>query len=124
MKKMRQRQTGITFIGWLFLLLPVAIVGYCVIRLTPVYLNSMKVSKALKETAKEFSGDEQINPTTVRVSLEKRFDIDSIDFPDVKTVIIARDGQNWVLTSNYEDTVKLFKNISLLVQFDSSAVVE
>ena len=84
----------------------------------------MKVSKALKETATEFSGDEQINPTTVRVALEKRFDVDSIDFPDVKTVIIARDGQNWVLTSNYEDTVKLFKNISLLVQFDERAEIE
>ena len=57
---MRQRQQGITFIGWLFLLIPVAIVGYCVIRLTPVYLNAMKVSKALHETASEFKGDEAI----------------------------------------------------------------
>ena len=85
-----------------------AIVGYCVIRLTPVYLNYMKVSKALKETATEFKGDEQINPATVRMSLEKRFDIDSIDFPDVKTVTIARDGESWVMTSNYEDMVPLF----------------
>jgi hypothetical protein len=124
MNNMRQRQTGITFIGWLFLLLPLAIVGYCVIRLTPVYLNSMKVSKALKGTAVEFKGDEQISPAAVRVALEKRFDVESIDFPDVKTVTIARDGEHWVMTSNYEDTVKLFKNISLLVQFDKSAVVE
>jgi len=28
------------------------------------------------------------------------------------------------MTSNYEDTVKLFKNISLLVQFDKRAVIE
>jgi len=121
---MRQRQTGITFIGWLFLLIPVAIVGYCVIRLTPVYLNSMKVSKALKETATEFKGDEQINQAAVRVALEKRFDVDSIDFPDVKSVTISREGTNWVMKSNYEDTVKLFKNISLLVQFDKLAVIE
>jgi len=121
---MRRRQAGITFIGWLFLMVPVAIVGYCVIRLTPVYLNSMKVSKALKETAGDFKGEEQINPTAVRVALEKRFDVDSIDFPDVKSVLIARDGTQWVLTSNYEDKVALFKNISLLVQFDKRAVVE
>ena len=121
---MRQRQQGITFIGWLFLLIPVAIVGYCVIRLTPVYLNAMKVSKALHETASEFNGDEAISPQTVRVSLEKRFDVDAINFPDVKTVEIAREGNMWVLTSNYEDKVVLFKNISLLVQFDKRAVVE
>jgi hypothetical protein len=119
-----RNQKGITFIGWLFLLVPVAIVGYGVIRLTPVYLNSMKVSKALKETATDFKGDEQINPTMVRVALEKRFDVDSIDFPDVKSVVIAREGDQWVLASNYEDKVSLFKNLSLLVQFDKRAVVE
>lgn len=121
---MRQRQTGITLIGWLFLLAPVAICVYCVIRLTPVYLNSMKVSKALQQTAKEFEGDEQLSQGAVRVALEKRFDVDSIDFPDVKSVAISREGDQWVLVSNYEDTVKLFSNISLLVQFDKRAVVE
>jgi hypothetical protein len=122
-KNMRQ-QKGVTFIGWLVLLVPVAIVGYGVIRLTPVYLNSMKVSKALKETAADFKGDEQVNPTTVRVALEKRFDVDSITFPDVKSVLIAREGDQWAITSNYEDKVSLFKNLSLLVQFDKRAVVE
>jgi hypothetical protein len=121
---MRQRQTGITFIGWLFLLIPVAIVGYCVIRLTPVYLNSMKVSKALAETATDFKGEEQVNQQAVRSALQKRFDIDSIDFPDLKSVTIAREDGKWVMSSNYEDTVKLFKNISLLVQFDKRAVIE
>jgi hypothetical protein len=121
---MRHRQSGITFIGWLFLLAPVAIVGYCVIRLTPVYLNAMKVSKALKETATEFKGDDQVNPAAVRAALEKRFNIDSIDFPDWKTVTVARDGKGWTMTSNYEDTVKLFRNVSLLVQFDERAVIE
>jgi Domain of unknown function (DUF4845) len=121
---MRQRQTGITFIGWLILLIPVAILGYCIIRLTPVYLNAMKVSKALQETASDFKGDEAVTPNSVRVALQKRFDVDAIDFPDVKTVEITRDGGKWTMVSNYEDKVTLFKNISLLVQFDKRAVVE
>lgn len=121
---MRQRQTGITFIGWLFLLVPVAIIGYCVIRLTPVYLNSMKVSKALQQTAVDFKGEDQLSPQSVRVALEKRFDVDAIDFPNVKTVEIKREGDQWVMISNYEDKVSLFKNISLLVQFDKRAVIE
>jgi hypothetical protein len=121
---MRQRQSGITLIGWIFLLAPVALVGYAAIRLTPVYMNSMKVSKALKQTASEYKGEDQINPTAVRNALEKRFDVDSINFPDVQSVSIARDGEEWVLQSNYEDKVTLFKGISLLVQFDKRAVVE
>ena len=45
---MHSRQAGITFIGWLFLLVPVAIVGYAGIRLLPVYLTYMKVAKAVQ----------------------------------------------------------------------------
>jgi len=46
---MRHRQRGITFIGWIVLLIPVASVGYAGIRVVPVYLNYMKVAKALEQ---------------------------------------------------------------------------
>jgi hypothetical protein len=121
---MRNRQAGITLIGWCLLLIPVAIVGYAGIRLTPLYLNYMKVSKALSQTASENKGEDQLNPAAVRVAMQKRFDIDSIDYPTVADVTVSRDGQQWVLEANYEDTVKLFGGISLLVHFDKRAVVE
>ena len=50
---MRHSQRGITFIGWLFLLVPVAIVVYAGIRLTPIYLNYMRVAKSLTGLASE-----------------------------------------------------------------------
>ena len=50
---MRHSQRGITFIGWLVLLVPVAIVVYAGIRLAPIYLNYMRVAKSLSETASE-----------------------------------------------------------------------
>jgi hypothetical protein len=121
---MRSRQAGITFIGWVFLLIPVAIVGYAAIRLTPVYLNAMKVSKALKQTAAENKGESLINPVAVRNSLDKRFDIEGVNFPKVSDVQISRVGNDTTLSIAYEDAVPLFAGISLLVQFDESAVVE
>lgn len=121
---MRSRQAGITFIGWILLLTPIAVVGYAAIRLAPVYLNYMKVAKALKQTAEENAGEAQINPAAVRSSLQARFDIDSIDFPKVSDVSVAREGNNWVLSIDYEDQAPLFAGISMLVKFDKRAVVE
>lgn len=121
---MRSRQSGITFIGWLFLLAPVAIVGYTAIRLTPVYLNYMKVAKVLKQTADENAGGGASNATTLRASLGKRFDIESITFPDYKDVEIKREGQAWVMSVNYDDIVPLLGGISLQVHFEKRAVVE
>ena len=53
---MRHSQRGVTFIGWLFLLVPVAIVVYAGIRLTPIYLNYMRVAKSLSQVAQRGQG--------------------------------------------------------------------
>ncbi|MEO6081078.1 MAG: DUF4845 domain-containing protein [Steroidobacteraceae bacterium] len=121
---MRSRQAGITFIGWIFLLAPLAVVAYAAIRLTPVYLNYMKVVKAIKQTADENKGEAQLNRHAVEVGLQNRFDIDGINYPKVSDVAVERDGKNWVLSIDYDDEVPMFAGISLLVHFDKRAVVE
>jgi hypothetical protein len=120
---MRTRQAGITFIGWIFLLIPVAIIGYAGIRLTPVYLNYMKVAKAITQTASEQNGDVQVSVTEVRESIERRFDVDGVNFPSPDVVTVQREGDTWVIGANYEDEVPMFAGISLLVKFDKRAVV-
>ncbi|HEY4215390.1 MAG TPA: DUF4845 domain-containing protein [Steroidobacteraceae bacterium] len=116
---MRSRQRGITFIGWLFLLTPLAILGYTGVRLTPVYLNYMKVVRSLDAVATEFR-DGGVNPGQLKGSLEKHFEIESIDYPDVKDVKIDRDGKQWVVTAAFDDQAPLFANISIQVAFDKS----
>jgi hypothetical protein len=115
---MRYRQRGVTFIGWIVLLLPLAIVGYAAIRLTPVYLNYMKVARTLEQTATEFGNEQSVNAQQLRTSIEKRLDIESVTYPTAKDIVVQRDGQSWVLHAAYEDVAPLFSNVSLLVTFD------
>jgi hypothetical protein len=114
---MRSSQRGVTFIGWLFLLIPLAVLIYAGIRLTPMYLNYMRVARSLTQTATEYEDGGQINPVEVRKSLEKRFDVESIDFPTVKDIDIRREGEGWVAIADYEEAAPLFANISLVVGF-------
>ena len=120
---MRERQRGVTAIGWLFLLLPIALVGYAGIRLTPVYLNYMKVARALEQTATEFKTDQSATAQALRYAIEKRFDVEAVDYPTVKDIIVKRDGRAWTLQATYEDTAPLFANISLLISFDRKVEV-
>ena len=121
---MRARQKGITFIGWLFLLVPVAIVGYSAIRLAPIYLTYMKVVKAIDQTAGDFSGDETVNPAAVRSALYRRFDIDSIVSPTVESISVKRDGDQWLISADYEEVAPLFGQVSLLVRFQTAAKID
>jgi hypothetical protein len=114
---MRNRQRGVTAIGWLVLLTPIAIVGYAGIRLAPLYLNYMKVTKALEQVANDYKnggGD----PTTIRSVVDKHFEIDMVEFPTTKDLKITRDAAGWVVEMAYDDEAPLFSNVSLHVNFD------
>jgi hypothetical protein len=117
---MIKRQRGVTFIGWLFLLIPVAILGYVGIRLVPIYLNYMRVAHSVEQTATEMKTDDvaTLTPLLIRATLSKHFDIESITFPDVKDVTVTRDGTGWTIEAKFEDTAPLFGNISLVIDFD------
>jgi hypothetical protein len=118
-----RKQRGVTMIGWIFLLIPVGIVLYAGIRLTPEYLNYYKVVTALKETASQLKGDDSLNPQSIRNGIEKRFDTGYVEVPNVKDILISKTDSGWEMVADYERTVPLFGNLHLLMAFKESVVI-
>jgi hypothetical protein len=119
---MRNRQKGVTAIGWLFLLAPLAVVIYAGIRLAPVYLNYMKVAKAMDEAVTELKTG-GASPQTIRTTIDKHFEIDMVEYPTTKDMKITKDGSAWVVESQYDDDAPLFANLSLHVAFDKKVKI-
>lgn len=113
---MRNRQRGVTALGWVVLLTPFAIVGYAAIRLAPVYLNYMKVVRALDNAASSSLGT--ADATAIRTAIDRHFEIDMVEYPTIKDIKIRREGTAWVIEAAYEDEAPLFSNVSLHVTFD------
>ncbi len=120
---MRNSQRGITVLGWLLLLIPVAIIGYAGIRVAPIYMNYFKVVKALEQTASEAKG-ETVSPVDVHNSLDRRFNVEYIDTPNAKDIDVHRDGDHWVAVAKYEEVAPLFGNLSLLMEFDKQVELQ
>jgi len=112
----RNKQLGVTAIGWLFLLTPFAIVIYAGIRATPVYLNYLKVVKTLEGTKSELKGG--ASASSIKSAIDKHFEIDMVNYPDSKDFKITRDEGAWLVEAQYEDDAPLFANISLHFLFD------
>ena len=119
---MRNRQLGVTAIGWLFLLTPLAVVVYAGIRLTPVYLNYMKVAKAMEGAVTELKAG-GASPQSIRSTIDKHFEIDMVEYPTTKEMKITKDGGSWVVESQYDDDAPLFANLSLHVTFDKKVKI-
>jgi Domain of unknown function (DUF4845) len=119
-----RKQRGVTMIGWIFLLVPLAIVLYAGIRLAPEYLNYYKVITALKETASQFKGDDSISPGALIGAVERRFDVGYVDEPKAKEILVSKDENGrWAMTADYEKAVPLFGNLYLLMAFKTTEIV-
>ena len=119
---MRTRERGVTAIGWLVLLIPFAIVIYAGIRLAPVYLNYMKVSRALNELTDEY-GASGATADQIRNSISKHFMVDEVDYPTVQDIHISHQGEAWQVEAAYDDQAPLFAHIVLQVTFDKTVTV-
>jgi hypothetical protein len=122
---MNRRQRGVTAIGWIFLLIPMAIVIFSAIRVSPDYLNYYRLVQALKGTAQSVKGDDTASPQTIRSALGNRFDTGYVEGVTVDDVVVKRNENGaWALTAEYERTVPLFANLHLLMAFKHTAVAD
>jgi hypothetical protein len=121
---MRSRQAGITFIGWVVLLIPLAIVAFAGLKLAPIYMNHMKVVTALEQTADANKGQDNMSAAPFRRELENRFNVEDIAEPDLSDIVIERDGDDWVLSVEYDRETSLIGNVALTVHFSKRVVVQ
>jgi hypothetical protein len=119
---MRQRQQGITFIGLLFIIILVALPLYAVIRLVPVYINYMAVSRNLEALRSEFKGAPEPGP--IHRSLERHWQIDDVTGLEAKEVEVTKEDGAVLVHAAYEDKVSFLGNISLLVSFEKTVRIE
>jgi hypothetical protein len=120
---MRRHQRGVTTLGWIILLIPVAVVFYAGVRLTPIYLNYMNVNHVLNQVQSEIPAD-GATAEAIKLSLAKHFDVEGIEFPDVKDIKVGHSTGQWVVEAVYDDQAPLFANVFILVSFDKSVTLK
>ena len=118
-----RKQRGVTAIGWIFLLIPMALTLYALIRVGPLYLNYWRIVDSMQKTAAEFKGDDTISATNIRSSLAKRFDIGYVDKIDVKDIDVKKGDKGWEMTAGYDGVAPLFSKISIVISFDKTVVI-
>jgi hypothetical protein len=120
---MRHRERGATFLGWVCILVPVALVLYAGIRLVPVYLEYMKIARTLEQLTSESAGDGS-DVVSLRYSIEKRFDIEDVHIITPEDIKITKQGNGYRVQAAYEATAPFVSNVYLLVVFDKVVVVK
>lgn len=121
---MRSRQRGATFLGMVTIIAVLGFGLYGGIRLFPLYMEYLAVSRALEQTAKESSGS-ITSPQQLRTSLIRRWTIEDINSVQPKDIEIKKTGNGaYSMRAWYRAESPFVANVSLVVDFDKTVDVK
>ncbi|HEX5954228.1 MAG TPA: DUF4845 domain-containing protein [Rhodanobacteraceae bacterium] len=118
-----KRQSGITLIGFVILLVILAFFAYTAMKLVPAYLDYFNVAKAVNTVATQStSGDmsiEEVQRQLDTQQLSQYFADEDIEAKNITVVSTPNGGRS--LKLSYDKKIPWIYNIDFLVHFEKSA---
>lgn len=123
-----KKTNGLTFIGMLFTMAAVIILGILTLRIVPVYLQDYAVAHALRaletKSNPEAAADTDLSTTSIKRSLMKQFEIDHIeDVTEANISLTHGNNDKLIVTIQYQVIRPFMGNINLLFKFNHSQEV-
>lgn len=121
-RQMKKRQAGITTLGLVILASFVGLFAFAGIRLTPVYLNYMKIVGVVEGVREELDGT-GASRAQIRSSISRRFDIESVGIITAKDVKVSKVDGGHEVAATYSHKAPFIANVSFVVDFDKRVLV-
>ncbi len=121
-QSLKRRQAGMTALGVMILVSFISIFAFAGLRLTPIYLNYMKIAGVVSGVHKEYDG---LNATRAEISrsVSRRFDIESVGVIIAKDVKVTKVDGGHEVAATYSHKAPFIANISFVVDFDKRVIV-
>ena len=117
----RHSQAGITALGFLILAMLVGVVGFAVMKVTPMYIKNMRMSKIMEDVQRDLSGQTP-TPQSIRNELARRFSVEDIDL-DIDAMKITQSKSGYTLRVQYDERASYIANMYLLVAYDNQVEI-
>ncbi|WP_459989530.1 DUF4845 domain-containing protein [Methylosoma difficile] len=114
-----QNQKGLTLITMILLLGVIGFFVLLILKIGPIYLDHGKVVDALAavKSAPDF---DEMSEHDIKDIISKRFDLNYVKDVTPKDIVIQKSGAYTKVSIDYEVIVKIFGNLSVLVEFSDA----
>jgi Domain of unknown function (DUF4845) len=116
------RQHGATTLGFIILAAFLGLFAFGFIRLSPVYLNYMKVAGVINGVYEEFDG-QKATRGAILSSISRRFDVESVSVITARDVSVTAVDGGFEVRAKYDHSAPFISNVSFTVHFDKSVLV-
>ena len=119
---MHHKQQGMTFIGMLFMLASIVVLGVLAMRIVPIYIENYEVKHSIRSLAalppEKFSISTASNVELLKNKLMNQLYISGIDTISRKDVSITpKSATQYEVSIDYTAKRQLVENISILIDF-------
>ena len=114
------KQRGITLSGLLFVAVLLAFFGAAGLKVLPDVLDYLAVVKDIKATAQD-PALREATPADIRRAFDKRILIDNVNGISGSDLDIVKQGTDITITVAYTKKIPLFRNVSLVIDFEGSS---
>lgn len=114
--KGRARQGGLSLLGWIVVLIVLAVFGTAAFRMVPAYMEY----NTIKSATVSLLGDSKtalMSEREIRDALGKRFVINQIDAITANDLVVSKEGGRVSVAVDYEVREPLFYNVSVVMTF-------
>ena len=119
-----KKQAGMTFLGMVFTVAVIVIVGVVIMRVIPVYLQYYSVKQSVYSLdqlpAEDISVNPLVNVRLIKKKLSKQLYVNGIEIPENEISIKPLKDNKYDVKVTYDEKRSLVGNMSLLFEFDIS----
>lgn len=112
-----KNQRGITFLGFVVVLIVVGFFAFIAMRLFPVYSEYYGVVQAMRALQDE-PGIATKSPDQIKSLLERKFYVSYVTTPKMNNVQVKRQGGGYLVTVKYEVRGPLAYNLEYIATFE------
>jgi Tfp pilus assembly protein PilE len=118
----RSRQRGITFLGLMILAVLVGVVGLACIKVVPMYVMDLKLSKALEGISEDLNGKE-VSAQSIQYALAKRFSVEDVNLPK-DSIKVAPSKNGYAVRIQYENRAPYLGDVWLMIVYDKTVEIK
>ena len=119
---MKNKQTGMTLIGWLIVLGLIAFFALLVMKLFPMVMEDYEIGGSLESLQQEPLITKKTNQEIMSL-LQRRFDVNDITAVKKDNVKITKEGGVLTITIDYENQKPFLGNYYILGKYHHSTKV-
>lgn len=120
-ERTRHSQAGMTALGFLILAMLIGVVAFAVMKVTPFYINNMRMSTIMEDVQRDLSGNSP-TPQSIRYELARRFSVEDVKIAE-DSLKISQSKNGYTLRVQYDSRASYISNVFLVVAYDKQVEI-